>query len=105
MPPIQFVKKSTNAESPLIETWCKLNILGHAQLEEREIGSRCGGHGICGGDRIQLVQGDPKLLSTITVEEIKHLSAEELADGFRLACQCFPNSEKSKDEVFRFQHD
>lgn len=109
MSPIQFVKKTTSTEQPLassdisvIETWCDLNILGHAQLEERDIGSRCGGHGICGGDRVQLLEGDPKLLSGITAEERKHLSEEELGAGFRLACQCFPNS---KDSVFVFSHD
>ena len=102
MPPIQFVKKSTNVLSAKIETWIDLNILGHAQLEEREIGSRCGGHGICGGDRIQLMEGDPKLLSIITVEEKKHLSEEEIANGFRLACQCFSNDLHAS---FTFTHD
>ena len=66
-----------------------LNILAHAQTIELEIGSRCGGHGVCGGDRIRVWGAVP--LSEITEAERRHLSTDELAKGYRLACQCFPN--------------
>lgn len=69
-----------------------LNILGHAQLIELEIGSRCGGHGVCGGDRIRIA--DPAIrasFSEVTAEEREHLSDTEIADGYRLACQCYPD--------------
>ncbi|MBS1963672.1 MAG: 2Fe-2S iron-sulfur cluster binding domain-containing protein [Bdellovibrionales bacterium] len=66
-----------------------LNVLAHAQTLELEVGSRCGGHGICGGDRVRVL-GEPPL-SEITEAERRHLSKKELAAGIRLACQCFPN--------------
>lgn len=69
-----------------------LNMLGHAQLIELEIGSECGGHGICGGDKVRI--DDPAaraLMSDITAEEEVHLSSAEIAQGWRLACQCYPN--------------
>ncbi len=73
-----------------------LNILGHAQLEEIDLGSRCGGHGICGGDRVQVLPGsDP--LSKPNETERQHLSPSEIADGWRLACQIWP--EKDGDEI------
>jgi ferredoxin len=69
-----------------------LNLLAHAQSIELEIGSRCGGFGECGGDRIRIDVADTSRFSPITEAEREHLSAEELSRGFRLACQCFPQS-------------
>ncbi len=69
-----------------------LNLLAHAQSIELDIGSRCGGHGVCGGDRILMRGVDPSELSPITDDERKHLSAGELQQGWRLACQCFPEN-------------
>lgn len=66
-----------------------LNLLAHAQTLELDVGSRCGGHGVCGGDRIRVLGAPP--LSEITEAERRHLSEAELAAGLRLACQCFPN--------------
>lgn len=66
----------------------RLNLLAHAQMIELEIGSECGGHGHCGGDRVRLARG--ARVSAPSPEEREHLSAEELAQGWRLACQCFP---------------
>ncbi|MGZ3699412.1 MAG: hypothetical protein ACXWPM_02200 [Bdellovibrionota bacterium] len=65
-----------------------LNLLAHAQLLELDIGSQCGGHGKCGGDRLRMPP--TAKLSPITELERVHLSGEELAQGWRLACQCFP---------------
>jgi ferredoxin len=68
-----------------------LNILAHAQMEELDIGSICGGHGFCGGDRILLLK-DSQKVSPITDKERKHLSPEELQAGWRLGCQCWPEA-------------
>lgn len=67
-----------------------LNLLAHAQIEEIEIGSRCGGCGECGGDRILVLEGGEHL-SPITDREREHLSPSELEAGYRLGCQSFPN--------------
>lgn len=67
-----------------------LNLLAHAQAIELEIGSRCGGHGICGGDRVRVRAADASGLSPLTQAEREHLSGDEIAAGWRLACQCFP---------------
>lgn len=82
-------------EGSFTVTFCEpqLNILAHAQAIELDLGSRCGGHGICGGDRVRttLPAADREtLLSPITDREKHHLTAEELQQGWRLACQCFP---------------
>lgn len=65
-----------------------LNLLAHAQLEELDIGSLCGGHGLCGGDRVKVET--KTMLSPVTEAERNHLSESELAQGWRLACQCWP---------------
>ncbi|HUP55829.1 MAG TPA: hypothetical protein VM598_00140 [Bdellovibrionota bacterium] len=69
-----------------------LNLLAHAQAIELDLGSECGGHGVCGKDRIQLDPASRGFVSPVTDEEREHLSAAELADGWRLGCQCFPES-------------
>jgi ferredoxin len=69
-----------------------LNLLAHAQLEELEIGSRCGGHGICGGDRVQ-VEAPADAVSPPTEAEREHLGEELIAQGWRLACQCYPSAD------------
>lgn len=76
------------------ETEPQLNLLAHAQLEELDVGSQCGGHGRCGKDRIQLDAGALPVdsLSPLTDPEKRHLSDAEIRAGFRLACQCWPNS-------------
>ncbi len=71
-----------------------LNFLAHAQAVECDLGSECGGHGVCGMDRIRITSTDgsvPKL-SPLTEEELRHLTDRERSDGWRLACQVFPES-------------
>lgn len=75
-----------------------LNLLGHAQCLELELGSQCGGHGKCGKDRV-LVQNQTALVNSPTEAEHRLLSAEDLARGVRLACQCFPNENGCSIEV------
>ena len=94
---IHFSKRKTGdakGEVDFVEP--KLNLLAHAQTIELFLGSRCGGHGVCGGDRVK-VQVDLKSpengsFSSITEAERKHLSDHEIGEGYRLACQCFPES-------------
>lgn len=69
-----------------------LNLLAHAQIEEMEIGSRCGGHGICGGDRVKIISNAADL-SPLTSDEKIQLSIKEITEGWRLACQCWPNKD------------
>ena len=69
----------------------QLNLLAHGQTIELFMGSRCGGHGVCGGDRIRVLNVSRGTLSPPTEKEIEHLSPEELQGGYRLACQCYPN--------------
>jgi ferredoxin len=67
-----------------------LNLLAHAQCIELNIGSQCGGHGVCGKDRVQIPLSDLAQFSPPSPEEKEHLSSAELAKGVRLACQCYP---------------
>jgi ferredoxin len=77
-------------ESFAIEAEPQLNLLAHAQLDEWTLGSRCGGHGECGGDRIQIQNAQPGDFSPLTAAEIELIKEEDLNLGWRLACQCWP---------------
>jgi ferredoxin len=68
-----------------------LNLLAHAQMLELSIGSQCGGHGRCGADRIRLSSDDLQKVNPSTAIERHQLTSEQLRQGIRLACQCFPN--------------
>ena len=93
---ITFKKKNVL----VLEVAChsKLNLLAHAQLEELDLGSRCGGFGECGGDRIQ-IRGGAAAVNPVTELEREHLSAAEISEGFRLACQCYPDQNDAVIEI------
>ena len=74
-----------------VECVLQLNLLGHAQLLELGIGSLCGGHGVCGGDRLRISMDQMFAFSPVTDKEREHLSNELLAQGWRLGCQTYPN--------------
>ncbi len=76
-----------------------LNLLAHAQCEEATLGSRCGGHGKCAGDRVRVSVADPVSLSPPTEAERRLFSPSDLAAGVRLACQCLPESADIDSEV------
>ncbi len=82
-----YFKKGNSQQS--VTCYRGLNLLGHAQLEEIDLGSRCGGHGVCGRDRIQILPGSGPV-SPPNEKEREHLSEAEIADGWRLACQTWP---------------
>jgi len=86
-PTVQFItSKNQKADTGFCER--NLNLLAHAQAIELDIGSLCGGHGVCGGDRVKVISNSK--LSPLTEAEKKHLAPQEIGEGWRLACQCFP---------------
>ena len=52
--------------------------------------SVCGGFGTCRACRVRLLAGE---MTSFTQNELERLSAQELAGGYRLACQCKPVSD------------
>ena len=88
---VRFQKKDQIFDSELCMRG--LNLLGHAQMIELEIGSQCGGFGKCAADRVILAPEEQKKVNPPTEVETHHLSKEELVQGLRLACQCFPNED------------
>ncbi len=66
------------------------NLLEAAQKAGVDLVTACGGVGICASCLVRLVAGD---LSKPTITEEMELSAEMIADGFRLACQAEPISD------------
>jgi len=101
---IRFLLPSRSADGAPVEagreeTCRSLNLLAHAQLLELPTGSRCGGHGKCGGDRILVRSASASDLSPVTEAERRHLTPEELAAGVRIACQCFPERDGAEIEV------
>ena len=68
---------------------------GESLLElSRELGidlqSICGGNGMCGGCRVQVVEG---VREEPSAADREHLSREELDGGLRLACRTSPRSD------------
>jgi uncharacterized 2Fe-2S/4Fe-4S cluster protein (DUF4445 family) len=61
-----------------------VTVLEAVQTSGVELVSVCGGEGTCGTCRVRAIEGQ---LSAETAEEEDLLSATELADGWRLACQ------------------
>ena len=75
---VKFYKKNDIFDAELCMQG--LNLLGHAQLIDLSVGSQCGGHGICGADRIRLKARDAKKVSAPTKIEKMHLTPEELEE-------------------------
>jgi uncharacterized 2Fe-2S/4Fe-4S cluster protein (DUF4445 family) len=71
-----------------------MTLLAAAQSTGVELVAVCGGIGACGKCRVRLVEG---VLSAPTPSEQEYLSEEELAAGYRLACQARPLSDVKID--------
>lgn len=69
-------------------------LLDAAQEAGVELVAVCGGMGICEGCRVRLAQGE---LSPLTLEEDAILTADEIAKGYRMACQSIPLSDVKID--------
>jgi len=67
-----------------IELPAGVTILDAARQAGVELVALCGGEGVCGACRVRLMQGP---LSPHTLTETDNLSDEDLAHGYRLACQ------------------
>src|SRR5690348_9884104 len=52
-------------------------------LFEQGVEFPCGGQGRCRGCKVRVLHGD----SSVNAAQQEHLSAQEIADGWRLACQ------------------
>lgn len=66
------------------------NILEIARDAGVGIASLCGGQGVCGACRVQVLEG---AVSPPTAQERETLNPEELAAGYRLACLTHPQSD------------
>ena len=54
-----------------------------------DIPSYCGGKGRCGKCRVKVLQGE----ASVSIADKKHLTENEIKEGFRIACQSSPLSE------------
>ena len=66
------------------------SLLESARQLNVELVSICGGTGTCGHCKVQIIAGK---VSKLTMEEQGELSARELEQGYRLACQVYPLSD------------
>ncbi len=66
------------------------SILQIAWPNDVEINATCGGRGRCRSCLVKLVRG---ALPGPTVSDRSQLCEEEIGEGFRLACQCFPHGD------------
>src|SRR3972149_5762603 len=65
-------------------------LLAAAQSNGVDLVAICGGDGSCGTCRVRLIDGE---LSALTSTEEYELSADDIAAGYRLACQARPQSD------------
>ncbi len=70
------------------------NLLEAAQAAGVQLSSLCGGIGSCDTCKIRLVNGK---VSRHTLEELAALSEDEVAAGYRLACQTIPEGDVKVD--------
>lgn len=66
-----------------------VNILTHFQQKGIPVSAPCGGRGMCGKCRVQVISGS----LPVTAEDQRLLSAEDLENGIRLACCAVPEQE------------
>lgn len=66
------------------------SLLESARQLDVELVNICGGTGSCGHCKVQIITGN---VSKITLEEQAKLSAREMEQGYRLACQTYPQSD------------
>jgi uncharacterized 2Fe-2S/4Fe-4S cluster protein (DUF4445 family) len=71
-----------------------ITLLAAAQKAGVDLVAACGGVGICGTCRVRIVRGK---LTPLTLTEEEELRPEELAQGYRLACQAYPLSDVGLD--------
>lgn len=72
----------TTIQAPIQEGWTVIQAIRN--IDPALIDAPCGGAGTCGKCRISMVSGDG---GPIAQEERRHVSAEDLRQGIRLACR------------------
>jgi uncharacterized 2Fe-2S/4Fe-4S cluster protein (DUF4445 family) len=78
----------TDGGAPLsVETG--VSVLNIAQQNDIDIIATCGGRGRCRSCRVKLVEGTA---TQPGVSDLAQLSEDEIREGYRLACQCYPQS-------------
>jgi ferredoxin len=73
-----------------VAAFSRNSLLNAAQEAGIVIASICGGMGICDSCKIRLITGS---LSEPTLEEKTIFTVDELQNGYRLACQAYPQSD------------
>ncbi|MCP3689778.1 MAG: DUF4445 domain-containing protein, partial [Gammaproteobacteria bacterium] len=68
------------------------SVLKVAQQNDIDIMATCGGRGRCRSCRIKLICGK---VTAPGVADHSQLSADEIGEGYRLACQCYPQASAS----------
>jgi len=69
-----------------------ISVLGAARQDNIDIMATCGGRGRCRSCRIKLVRG---MATEPGIADLSQLSKDEIGEGYRLACQCYPKSDSS----------
>lgn len=67
-----------------------VSVLGTARQNDIDIMATCGGRGRCRSCRIKRVRG---VVTEPAVADFSQLSKDEIGEGYRLACQCYPQSD------------
>ncbi|MCP4335072.1 MAG: DUF4445 domain-containing protein, partial [Gammaproteobacteria bacterium] len=68
------------------------SVLAVARQHDIDIMATCGGRGRCRSCRIKLVEGT---VTEPATADFSQLSKDEIGEGYRLACQCYPQASAS----------
>jgi Na+-transporting NADH:ubiquinone oxidoreductase subunit NqrF len=72
-----------------IEASPVISVFNNLAMNGIGIFNKCGGKGICGKCRIKVLNPEERGIRKPNETEKRHLSEEELKQGFRLSCQLF----------------
>ncbi len=82
---IEFEPVGRRGECPVGQS-----LLESAQQLGVGLANLCGGHGLCGSCKVQVIDGTVSEPSSV---EQQRFSSHELKEGYRLACQAYPTSD------------
>jgi len=69
----------------------EVTVLEAAQAQGIDLSSLCGGKGTCGKCKVKIEKGI-EALGPLTLQELKHVTEEEMKAGYRLACEIKPTT-------------
>jgi len=81
-----MVKVTIKSDNIIIDVEKGVTLLQVIRKAGIDIAIECGGFGVCGKDRVIVLDGQQNL-TPLTNAEFRHFSKDDISKGYRLACQ------------------